>query len=291
MSRTYYHLYNSPAEFFEHAKLATEASLYGHSYSLSILQACTESREGEFYGSWKKTLETFNNGQFQEEASLTDDIIQDICTTDFQEVKWRFMQQLTEGDAVDVERYLGGHERCWNGCRRVPRMRQAIRIYINFGGNCFRSSKELAVAGAVGVTFAEIMESMGIAAEIWAVHYSTRVDINGGSYVQMVKLKAQNEYSDIGLINFMLGNDGVFRNALFRHNLIDAAKNGCDCAYGLGHSESIDLDSLGLTAQERKTAIIVPQLFDVGRAKQWLVDVLGDPEKLHKLTYRDDNVI
>ena len=78
---------------------------------------------------------------------------------------------------------------------------------------------------------------------------------------------------------------------MFRHNLIDAAKNGCDCEYGLGHSESIDLDLLGLTAQERKTAIIVPQLFDVDRAKRWLVDVLGDPEKLHKLTYRDDNVI
>ena len=62
MSRTYYHLYNSPSEFFEHAKLATKTSLHGHSYSLSILQECIESGEGEFYGSWKKTLETFHNG-------------------------------------------------------------------------------------------------------------------------------------------------------------------------------------------------------------------------------------
>ena len=290
MSKTYFYIMNSPKEFFEIAKRARKEILRPYSYSMSVLEDCENDKDDGFHGSWQHTLKTFENSDFKAEAGLTDQVIDDICTTDFNEVKWRFQQQLTEGDAVDVERYLSGNERCWNGCRRIVRQRQAVRIYINFGGNCFRDKQELAVSGAVGVTFAEIMESMGIAAEIWAVHLSTNVDVQGNAYCHMIKLKAQNEYSDIGLINFMLGNAGVFRNAFFRNEIYRCAMNNVDAQWGLGHSESIDLDSLGLTEKERKTAIIVPQLFDTTRARRWLLDVLGTPEKLHKLTYKDDDV-
>jgi len=288
MSKAVFQIVNSPAEFFAEAQKVTRDKLSSFQNSSSIFHECTNDRAGDFHGSWADVLKTFSTSNFTAEASLTDDVIQDLATTDFSEVKWRFMQRLDEGDSIDVERHLAGDERCWTGCRRMAKVRQSVRIYLNFGGNCFRSAKQLAVAGAVGVTFAEIMESMGISAEIWAVHYSTRVDQAWNDYVHMVKLKAQNEYSDIGLINFFLGNDGVFRNGLFRIELGMAAKLGVDVSYGLGRSESIDFDMLGLTESERKTAIIVPQIYDVSEAKQWLKDTLADGKRLHSIAYRDE---
>lgn len=285
-SQTIFHIFNSPSEMFAKAKSVTLGMLDGFESARSHFMDC-ESGDS-FHKNWIDTCKKFENSEFSDEAALTDDIINDINTVDFNEVKWKFMQRLCEGDSVDVERYLAGNERCWNGCKRLPKVRQSVRIYVNFGGNCFRSAEELAVAGAVGVTFAEIMESMGIAAEIWAVAQSIGMDVADNNYVDMIKVKAQNEYADMGLINFILGDDGVFRNGMFRIDCIHAVENGNDTSFGLGRSEAIDLDSLGLTEEEKSTAIIVPQIFDKESAKKWLKEVLNDQEKLHNLTHAED---
>lgn len=285
MAKTLYHIYHSPYDFFDEAKKVTVSDFASRSYARSILEDCANSKKGDFNGDWKAVCKKFEEADFDDEASLTDETINEINTVDFNEIKWKFEQRLDEGDAVDTERYLGGAEKCWVGCRRLPKNRQSIRIYINFGGNCFRSAEELAIAGAMGVTFAEIMESMGIATEIWAVHYTSKMDVVGNNYVEMIKLKAQNEYCDFGLVNFMLGNDGVFRNGIFRVNCLHAKAEGHDVAYGLGQSQSIDLKRLGLTEEEQSTAIIVPQVYTKESAIKWLKDVLQDQKKLHELTY------
>lgn len=289
-NKTYYNIFNSPYEFFEKVKAITKSTFSKDLYSRSreILEECETSEEGGFNGNWKNVCKKFSDADFDAEASLTSDTIDEINTVDFNEIKWKFQQRLTEGDGVDVERFIAGQERCWNGCRRLPRSRQAIRIYINFGGNCHRSSKELSISGAMGVTFAEIMESMGIAAEIWAVHYSVNMDSAGNDYVEMIKLKQQNEYCDFGLVNFMLGSDGVFRNGIFRANCYHAMKNGKDVAWGLGQSRSADLDLLGLTEEEKQSSIVVPQVYSKEAAVKWLEEVLSDQKKLHDLTYAED---
>ena len=284
--QTYFHIFNSPEEMFMKAKSVTLESLKGFCNASNIFEEC-ESNDS-FCGDWARTCRKFENSEFDDEAALTDEIIDDINTIDFNEIKWKFMQRLCEGDAVDVERFLADNERCWNGCRRIPKLRRSIRIYVNFGGNCFRTQQELAVAGAVGVTFSEIMESMGIAAEIWAVAQSIGMDANGNDYIDMIKVKAQNEYADMGLINFILGDDGVFRNAMFRIDCIHAVENGFDTSFGLGRSEAASLDDLGLTDEEKESAIIVPQIFDRESAKEWLKEVLKDQEKLHNLTKAKD---
>jgi len=280
MSRTYYNVYQTAADFFKAAKAVSKAQLGCFEHSLETFADCENGRRNSFNGSWTHTCTVFDECTFKAEASLTDDIIDEICTTDFSEMKWKFMQQLEEGDSVDVERYLAGQERCWNGVRRVPKQRKAVRVYVNFGGNCGRSKEELAVAGAVGVTFAEIMESMGVSAEIWGVHFNHGMDAYGNDYVDMVKLKAQNEYSDLGLINFMLGDAGVFRNGFFRTWTAAAARNGFDTAFGLGQSRLCSLDMLGLTPAEQKSAVMVPQLFSVEDAKAWLARALRDASAL-----------
>lgn len=280
MSKTFFKIYNSPEAFFKAAKSVKQEHVIGFRHSLKEWNDFEASTGSGFSGNWEDCCRKFDRCDFKAEAALTDEIIDQVMTTDFTEMKWHFLQHLEEGDEVDVERYLAGQERCWNGVRRVPRIRKAVRIYIGFGGNCFRTAKELAVAGAVGVTFAEIMESMGIAAEIWGVHETMGTDVADNNYCDMIKLKSQNEYADIGMINFMLGNNAVFRNGLFRCWLKYAADNGVDTAVGLGTSVNLTLDMLGLTEREKKTAIMVPQLFNVDDAKKWLNDTLSDPTKL-----------
>lgn len=283
MSRTFYTVYNSPDDMFKRGRAVTYESIPSMFVrSRETIATCDRADEGSFNGSWTKLLRTFDAGVFKSRASLTDDIISEIRTTDFTEMKWKFRQRLDEGDAVDVERYIAGEEKCWSGCRRLPKVKRAVRIYVNFGGNCNRSAKELAVAGACGVTIAECMESIGVAAEIWGVHFNRGMDSMGNDYVDLVRLKAQSEYADVGLINFMLGDDSVFRNLMFRLWCKVAADNGKDTDYGLGQSRQATLVNIGLTPSERKTAILVPQLFDIEDAKEWLARALSNQEILQE---------
>lgn len=291
MGKTYYYISQSPAAFINEAAQLKPNMLVNFSVGYSIFKDCTYSRDGEFHGSWAKTLRTLKESSFAATASLTDQIIDEINTVEFHEVQWKFLTHLEEGDEVDVDRYIAGYERCWNGVRRRRKFRHSVRIYINFGGNAFRSERELAVAGAVGVTFAEIMESMGLSAEIWAVHCSTCIDCAGNHIVNLVKLKSQHEYADMGLINWFLGNDGVFRNALFRQHILASIKKGIDVMPGLGHSQTIGLDEIGLTESEKRSAIIVPSLFSSDGAKKWLSEALSDQELLHRIIYQEDDII
>ena len=288
---TFYYIVQSPADFFREASKLHPSDLSKNSTAYSVLRELIVSRSGSFHGSWENTLRTFRDNRFSTTASLTDEIVNDLNTVSFNEVKWKYLTHLEEGDEVDVGRYLAGHERCWNGSRRKTRIRNTVRIYLNTGGNAFRSESELAVSGAVGVTFAEMMESMGLSAEIWAVYCDVNGDLGGNNYIHMVRLKHQNEYADMGLINWFLGDSGVFRNGQFRIHILHAAKNGYDVPHGLGQSQSVDLPDLKLTPKEQASAIVVPQLFSIDRAKKWLSKVLSDQDLLHRLIYRDDFVV
>ena len=291
MSRLFYYILHSPADFFNEACKLSPSMLYPHSHGYDVLKKMIVSRDGEFHGSWEKTLKTFKESSFETTAALTDAIVNDLTTVTLNEVKWKFLTHLEEGDEVDVDRFVSGHERCWNGTRRKTRVRNTVRIYLNAGGNCHRSASELAVSGAVGVTFAEMMESMGLSAEIWAVYYTACADSFENHYVHMIKLKSQNEYADMGLINWFLGDNAVYRNGQFRVQIYHAYQNNSDVPWGLGQSRSIDLDDLGLTASEKRSSIVVPQLFNIDRAKAWLSSVLENEKYLHRLIYRDDFVI
>lgn len=272
MSKTYYQFHNSPADFFAKAKSLKAEELQAFPVALDVFDSCERDKEGDFHGSWAETCRRFDECDFRSAraSSLIDSVIDRIRTSPFSELRWKFSRRLEEGDGVDVDAYLAGSERCWNGVKRTPRKKRAVRIYVNAGGNSHRSKQELAVAGAVGVTMAEMLEASGVAAEIWAVHYTAGINRDGDNLVDMLRLKRQSEYADIGLIAFMLGDDGVYRNGQFRVEIACSVRNGKDVMPDLGRSMTASLSAMGFTETEAEDAVIIPQFFGAEEAEAWL---------------------
>ena len=232
------------------------------------------SKDGSFNGSFAKIVERFRKHDVKKEASVLAGVMNEINCADFTERAWEYRQRLEEGDIIDVNRYLDGHEKFWCGVKRAWRTKQVVRVYCGFGGNCCRSAKELAVCGAVCVTLCEILESMGIGVEMWGIGTASYLFTNGDDGETLIKLKGSDEFADLGMINFITGTDYVFRNGVFRSWYKLADRDGLKCESGLGRMKLPSAEDIGLCEEEARTAIIVPQLFDVGGAKMWLKDLL-----------------
>ena len=170
--------------------------------------------------------------------------------------------------------YLDGHEKFWCGVKRAWRTKQVVRVYCGFGGNCSRSATELAVCGAVCVTLCEILEGMGIGVELWGMATASGLFENGDDGETLIRLKASDEFADLGMINFITGTDYVFRNGVFRSWYKLANRDGLECTDHLGRMKIPSAEDIGLCEEEARAAIIVPQLFDIGSAKRWLKDLL-----------------
>ena len=232
------------------------------------------SRAGSFYGSFNKIVEKYSKHDVKREASVLAGVMNEINCADFTERSWEYRQRLEEGDIIDVNRYLDGHEKFWCGVKRAWRTKQVVRVYCGFGGNCGRSAEELAVCGAVCVTLCEILESMGIGVELWGIAMSSCLFTNGDDGETLIKLKGSDEFADLGMINFITGTDYVFRNGVFRSWYKLADRDGLECESNLGHMKIPSAEDIGLCEEEARAAIIVPQLFNVDIAKSWLKELL-----------------
>ena len=235
-----------------------------------------ESRAGSFHGSFAKIVERFSKHDVKKEASVLAGVMNEINCADFTERAWEYRQRLEEGDIIDVNRYLDGHEKFWCGVKRAWRTKQVVRVYCGFGGNCGRSPQELAVCGAVCVTLCEILESMGIGVELWGVATAGGLFDNGDDGETLIRLKASDEFADLGMINFITGTDYVFRNAVFRSWYKLADRDGLECYSNLGHMKIPSAEDIGLCEEEARAAIIVPQLFNTNAARRWLTDLLNE---------------
>lgn len=244
--------------------------LVGKSVALSHFNDMSESYRGSFHGDFNRCVRQFEEGTFGEGTPLIYDLMKEMDGEAFQVVKWRFRIRLEEGDSVDVERYLEGQARCWDGCRRIRRTRPTVRIYVNYGGNCDKSARQLAVQGAVGVTLAEAAEAAGMSSEIWGVNYVRGYDADHTDLMGMICLKHQNEYADAGMISFVLGDSTFYRNLVFRTWIKDAARRGCDVTYFLGSHRDVNMDDIGLTEDERATAFVVPSFYRKEDGEEWL---------------------
>lgn len=232
------------------------------------------SRKGSFNGSFKLLVDKFSRHDVKKEASVLAGVMSEINYADFTERSWEYRQRLEEGDIIDVNRYLDGHERFWCGVRRAWRTKQVVRVYCGFGGNCNRTPEELAVCGAVCVTLCEILEGMGIGVELWGVATAGSLFDNYDDGETLVKLKASDEFADLGMVNFITGTDYVFRNAVFRSLYKLAERDGMRCRSSLGRMKVPSAEDIGLCEEEARTAIIVPQLFAIEPAKEWLKGLL-----------------
>ena len=281
MATMHLKFYDSVHDFFEEThvtdvKKYTEGMESNNRYKI---EECSQN-DDRFHGNHEELYKKYKNHDVKKEAGIMNGVLSDVNTADFEEQKWEFRQRLEEGDVIDINRYLDGQEKFWAGVKRVMRTKQVVRVYFNIGGNCSMPAKALAVSGALAVTLTEILESMGNGVELWGCGFSTTLardkknrDVNGGT---LIKLKASDEFSDLGMINYVCGNSHVFRNQMFiswckmchEHNLV---------AYdNLGYCRDASLSDIGLTEEEAENAVVVPHFYTVPTAKQWLIDIFNN---------------
>ena len=266
-------LYDSVKDFIDDVSKQPEGG-WKLEYHEERWRKLENSTAGSFFGSFKKIVDKFSKHDVKKEASVLAGVMNEINCADFTECAWEYRQRLEEGDIIDVNRYLDGHEKFWCGVKRALRTKQVVRVYCGFGGNCGRSPQELAVCGAVCVTLCEILESMGIGVELWGVATASGLFTNGDDGETLIKLKGSDEFADLGMINFITGTDYVFRNGVFRSWYKLADRDGLMADYALGRMKIPSAEDIGLCEEEARAAIIVPQLFDVDEAKRWLKDLL-----------------
>lgn len=283
MSKMHNLFYDSPKEFFEDVAVRPN---YGTPEYKGFRRGGMNKNEWErlekekekssFHGNFDDCYNRFKKHDVKSEASVMADIMDEINCAEFTERAWEYRQRLEEGDIIDVNRYLDGHEKFWCEVRRSFRTKQVVRVYVGCGGNYGRSKEELAVCGAVAVTLCEILESMGIGVELWSVYSVSDLFTDGDHGETLIRLKASDEFADLGMVNFMAGDSTVFRNGVFRSWVKLAERDDKTCDSGLGRIRVFDKDDIGLSDDEADACIIVPQIFNVERARTWLKDLISN---------------
>ena len=269
--------YDSLSEFIETAHKIKGSDFNRFGISRSHIENCEEP--DSFHGDEKKLYKKYKEHDVKHEAGIMAGMMDNINTSDFVEHAWEFKQRLEEGDMIDVNRYLDGHEKFWCGVRRCLRNKQVVRVYLGLGGNCNRKMEELAICGAVGVTVTEVLEAMGIGVELWCGCFSTNLFKNGDNGGVVVKLKDSNEFDDLGMVNYICGYAHIFRNYFVRGWCLLRKRDGLDTEWSLGHCRGFCAKDIGLDEEEERTAIIVPQFYNVEDAKKWLIEMFNGLKK------------
>ena len=120
---------------------------------------------------------------------------------------------------------------------------------------------------------------MGIGVELWCGCFSTNLFTNGDNGGVVVKLKDSNEFADLGMVNYICGNAHIFRNYFFRGWCLLGKRDGLDTEWNLGHCRDFCAKDIGLDEEEERTAIIVPQFYNVEDAKNWLIEMFNGLKK------------
>ena len=286
MSKMFSKFFNSVEEFFEYADEKPKGFKFDwHQYQWEKMD---EAGDADFNGDWKKCKEKFRSHDMTHEASLASGIMSEINCADFTEVRWEFKQRMEEGDIIDIGRYLDGQEKFWCGVKRCIGTKRVVRVYVGIGGSCDRSAEELAVCGAAAVTLVEILESLGVGVELWGVSPSTELFVDDNHGQTVIRLKDSDEFADLGMINFVCGNNAVFRNGIFRTWIKFGEEENKECRSSLGKSREPDLDELGLCEEEKQTALVMPKMYSTSEARSWLIDLINNKIKFLTGERKDD---
>lgn len=281
--------YDSLSEFIESAHKIKSSDFSEFSTNRSNVESC-EDTSSKFHGNEQKLYKKYKEHDVKHEAGIMAGIMDSVNTSDFVEHAWEFKQRLEEGDMIDVNRYLDGQEKFWCGVRRCLRNKQVVRVYVGIGGNCHRTKDELAICGAVGVTVVEVLEAMGIGVELWGGCFSTNLFDNGDNGGIVVKLKDSNEFADLGMVNYICGNAHIFRNYFFRSWCLLGKRDKLDTTPNLGRCRDFCAKDIGLDEEEERTAIVIPQFYDIDDAKEWLIGMFnGLKNRLDGQKKEDDN--
>lgn len=222
-------------------------------------------------------------GEHEYEARIMSDTSIDMMSDDFMKKRFTFRNKQLVGQRVDIPRYLSGDQRCWFATKKIKRIAQAVRVYAPIGGLRTVSEKEMQVCGALTCSVVEKLESNGINVELWAA-YSIRdlfhkrvnpLDDDGCKICGLIKIKDSSEYSDLGMISYVTGNNYFYRNIVIKSRVKFAydvfmqtgIRSNCNGRY---HSSDF-LEEYILPDGEytKENTIVIPRIYHMDSAIQW----------------------
>ena len=223
-------------------------------------------------------------GEHEYEARIMSDMSRDIISDDFMKKRFTFRNKQLVGQRVDIPRYLSGDQRCWFATKKIKKIAQAVRVYAPIGGVGNVSEKEMQVCGALTCSVVEKLESNGINVELWAAYsirdfFNERVNPNdddGCKVCGLIKIKDRSEYSDLGMISYVTGNDKFYRNIVFKSRVKFAydvfMQTGIESNCGGRYHSSNFLEEHILPDGEytKENTIVIPRIYNMDVAKQWL---------------------
>lgn len=235
-----------------------------------------------FTGETGKVIEECR-GEHEYESRIMSDISSDMVSDDFMKKRLTFRNKQLVGQRVDIPRYLSGDQRCWFAIKKIKKIAQAVRVYAPIGGSACVSKKKMQVCGALTCSVVEKLESEGINVELWAAYsiedfFHKRVNPNdddGCKVCGLIKIKDSSEYSDLGVISYVTGNDKFYRNIVFKSRVKFAydvfmqtgIKSNCKGNYY--SSDFLKKYILPDGEYTKENTIIIPRIYHMDSAIQW----------------------
>ena len=246
----------------------------------------------DFNGKTGKVIEECR-GEHEYEARIMSDISRDMMSDDFMKKRFTFRNKQLVGQRVDIPRYLSGDQRCWFATKKIKKIAQAVRVYAPIGGVGCVSKNGMQVCGALTCSVVEKLESEGINVELWAAYFipdffHQRVNTNdddGMKVCGLIKIKDSSEYSDLGMISYVTGNNHFYRNIVFKSRVKFAydvfMQTGIKSDCGGNYHSSNFLEEYILPDGEytKENTIVIPRIYHIDSAIQWFNNKFDKEEK------------
>ena len=222
-------------------------------------------------------------GEHEYESSVMSDKSHSMMSDAFMKKRLTFRNKQLVGQRVDIPRYLSGDQRCWFATKRMKKIAQAVRVYAPIGGMGNVLKDEMQVCGALTCSVVEKLESEGINVELWASYFipdffHQRVNTNdddGMKVCGLIKIKDSSEYSDLGMISYVTGNNHFYRNIVFKSRVKFAydvfMQTGIKSNCGGDYHSSNFLEEYILPDGEytKENTIVIPRIYYMDSAIQW----------------------
>lgn len=291
-----YMVYASPQAAFDAVRTEPDwdalSSQYGFG-NVDYMKASWKSYNAKWNGGTFEKVESEFHGDHAYEAGLMFHVEQELKSADFFKKRFVFQDRLTCGQRVNVGRYLAGDARCWSSVRRKATKNFAIRVFAPMGGLGVVSAKEMRVCGALTCAVVEAIEQNGICTEVWASCECAHVlgcrtgitlgerEANGlcGSgwddVCTLVKIKDSSEYTDYGMLNYITGNNGFYRNIVFKTRVlcgVNLLPLGGKFTF-MGASRNFDRENIPPDeAFDSSLDIVLPRIYEIEEAKKYLAN-------------------
>ena len=227
------------------------------------------------------------------EARIMSDKSHSMMSDDFMKKRFTFRNKQLVGQRVDIQRYLSGDQRCWFATKKIKKIAQAVRVYAPIGGLGNVSKEEMQVSGALTCSVVEKLESEGINVELWAAYsipdfFHQRVNTNdddGYKVCGLIKIKDSSEYSDLGMISYVTGNDHFYRNIVFKssvkfaYNVFMQTGIKSNCRRNYNSSNFLEEYILPDGEYTKENTIVIPRIYHLDNVFHFLNDKFDKEEK------------